>query len=128
MDNSYQLIKIDPDWGQLRVEIEFIGLVNADYELVLWEANANIRVMDNKGTNHNSVPDKYDLPAPNSKNNGRALQCKTFITFLYDDTNAENEAIMKLYQANSTEPVCVVSEVYSKGTTNHAEGELIIDF
>jgi hypothetical protein len=133
MADCFKTIALQPDWGQLRVELEFSGneINFSVYQLILWEAHANTRVLDCSGNNHNDSDDNFYLPSPNEKNKGRSLDCKTFITFLSDDNPGENRpkkhfAFMKLYQANSTEPVCTASEEYTHGDNAHSEGNLII--
>jgi hypothetical protein len=129
MSDCFKTIALQPDWGQLRVELEFSGeSINFSvYELILWEAHANTRVMDCNGNNHNSQDDTFFLPSPNMANKGRSLDCRTFITFLSEEDQPKKHfAYMKLFQANSDVPVCTAYEEYEQGTNAHSEGRLII--
>jgi hypothetical protein len=45
------------------------------YGLLLWEADANVVVMERRGNFINSADDAYKLPTPNEHNDHRVLQC-----------------------------------------------------
>jgi hypothetical protein len=65
----------DPAGGPLSATITSGQAQPGSYELLLWEANVNKVLMDERGNFLNSDDDTYELPLPNTQNHGRIVEC-----------------------------------------------------
>lgn len=60
--------------GRISAEVTCEPRRDGSYELRLWHRDLNKKIKEWGGNFWNTDDDKYDLPAPASVNNGRALQ------------------------------------------------------
>ncbi len=96
-------VKFNSSGGMIEVELNFTTLLLCTYTLELHEneSNAQVWIPPKQGDNSNPEDDKYALPVPPSKNNGRSLWA--FITII-DQTGSggEYEVSMEIRQDTST--------------------------
>lgn len=59
----------------ISVEVSFGYAQVGAYDLFLWDATGNEKLQLGEGVNTNQLPDVYQLPQPNSKNDGRLVDC-----------------------------------------------------
>lgn len=65
--------KFKKSGGPIEVEIKAGYAQPGTYSLFLWEANVNEVIFEKKGNFINTDDDKYQLPLPNEKNDGRII-------------------------------------------------------
>ncbi len=68
-------IRFARNGGPLEVEIQFGHAQVGIYTLILWESGSNTIVMERSGNNDNPQDDRYPLPLPTEKNDGRLVDC-----------------------------------------------------
>jgi hypothetical protein len=65
----------DPAGGVLTATITSGQAQPGSYELLLWEANSNTILMDERGNFLNDDDDTFELPLPTTANDGRLVEC-----------------------------------------------------
>ena len=65
----------DKDKGPIVAEVTSGFAQPGSYTLLLWEANQNKVIMEEKGNFINPDDDFYNLPTPNEVNDGRIVEC-----------------------------------------------------
>lgn len=70
-----QTATFNPAGGPLSATITSGQAQPGSYELLLWEANSNKILMDERGNFLNADDDTFELPQPNSANDGRIVEC-----------------------------------------------------
>jgi hypothetical protein len=89
-------VKFKNDGEPLFVEVVVQSPQVAVYTLWLWEAKSNSIVMEKRGNNDNPEDDRYQLPTPCARNNGRLLECS--ITLIDPKGSGEFNVGMKISQ------------------------------
>jgi len=91
-----QIIRFAPHAGALRVEV-LAGWANPGaYDLILWEANSNARVLEEAGNFLNTADDSYTLPGPTIAQDGRIVEA--FVTITPVDEEGRYSASMRVSQ------------------------------
>lgn len=69
-----QSITFNENGGPITVTVSAGQAQPGSYVFRLWEANTNQPVLQKQGNFLNDADDSYELPTPNSENNGRMIQ------------------------------------------------------
>jgi hypothetical protein len=72
---AIKIIEFDKDGGPVVAEVNSGYAQPGSYTLLLWEANQNKVIMEEKGNFINSDDDFYSLPTPNEANDSRIVEC-----------------------------------------------------
>lgn len=91
-----QIIRFDRHNGALRVEVRAGWANPGAYDLILWEADSNARVMEEAGNFLNTADDSYTLPGPASAQDGRIVEA--FVTLTPVDEHGRYSASMRVSQ------------------------------
>ena len=68
-------IRFNPEGGRLEVEVRGGFAQPGSYDVLLWEANANAIVWQQRGNFINTADDRYELPLAAATHDGRLLDC-----------------------------------------------------
>ena len=95
-----QSIKFNSNGGTISITLSAGQAQTGSYEFRLWEAGSNQMVIQNHGNFLNDDNDTYELPTPNTGNNGRLVQGIFTIALLPPNNNYS--ATMKVVQDGKT--------------------------
>ncbi len=100
-------IKFDPNGGNVKVEIEYLGAITASYVYHLWSANSNTVVIEKLGNNQNPEDDIYFLPQPANQNVNRIIDV---LSSLKNGDAAKLKATVKIKVFQGQKKIGEVSE------------------